>query len=453
MNLEPEMNEKKGAYPEKNTLHTALKGLPLRLWKMLMHRLPWKLLALFLAVCLWAGLITQDPSLTRERTFADVPVTVTGKDTLQRNGLIVLTNFDVTPLTVRLSADVPQREYNTVTAANYNPRIDLSKITSTGLQKLRISTSSTTTYGSVSQVFPDSVEVMVDEYITSYRVPVSVERKGQFPKGFYGTVPALDPASVSVSGPKSIVTRIARVMVDFDVSQLPPQVGLVRTALPMRFEDALGDEIRSDFIDVTSAGVLLRSIVVEQSLYATKTLPISSLSLTQGSPAQGYEIKSVSATPNILVAAGEETGLEALDSLFLEQPVDVAGRSEPFSVQVKIRKPSELVYLSADSITLYVEITPVMSTREFDKVKLSFTDRSTHRKVTCDLENVSLTLTGPAMILNNLKATAFVAYVDASDLPAGDYELPILLKISGVDERNFTYAITPKNAAFHVEVE
>ena len=56
------------------------------------------------------------------------------------------------------------------------------------------------------------------------------------------------------------------------------------------------------------------------------------------------------------------------------------------------------------------------------------------------------------MLLNSLKASAFTAYVDVSDLPSGDYELPILLKISGVDERDFTYVITPKNASFHVEV-
>ncbi len=453
MNMGPEANEKKETPQRKPSLVDALKTLPQRLWRRMLHNLPWKLLAVFLAVCLWAGLITQDPSLTRERTFVDVPVTVTGAEALQRNGLIVLANFSAAPLTTRLRVDVPQREYNTVSAANYNPRVDLSKITETGVQQLRILTNSTTTYGTVKELSPDNVEVMVDEYITSYRVPVSVERTGQFPKGYYGTAPSLDPGSVSVSGPKSIVTRIARVMVDFDVSDLPAQVGLVRTAVPMRFTDAKGQEVQSDFIDVTSAGVLLRSIVVEQTLYATKTLPISSLSLTTGAPAEGYEVKSVSATPNILVAAGDETGLDALDSLFLAHAVDVTGKTESFSLEVDIRKPSELIYLSADSITLYVEISPVISARDFTDVKLAFTDRSGQRTTTCDTQTVSLALTGPAMLLDALKSSAFTAYVDVSDLPTGDYDMPILLKINGVDERNFTYAITPKNAVFHLKAD
>ena len=51
-------------------------------WHILKHNLGWKLLALFLAVALWAGLITQDPTLTREKTFSDVQVNITGSDTL-----------------------------------------------------------------------------------------------------------------------------------------------------------------------------------------------------------------------------------------------------------------------------------------------------------------------------------------------------------------------------------
>ncbi len=453
MNAEPKMNDKKGPSQEKSPLRDLLKTLPQRLWGMLLHNLPFKLLAVFLAICLWAGLITQDPTLTRERTFSDVPVTITGADALQRNGLVVLTNFQQSPLTIRLQADVPQREYNTVSAAHYNPRLDLSKITETGAQTLRISTSSSTTYGAVTSLSPESVEVMVDEYVPSYRVPVSVERKGQFPKGFYGTSPSLDPPSVSINGPKSIVSRIARVLVDFDVSKLPSQAGLTRTALPMRFTDAEGNEVKSDFIDVTSAGVLLRSIVVEQTLYTAKTLPVSALSLTTGAPAAGYEVKSVSATPNILVAAGDETGLAALDSLFLDQPVDVSGRTESFSVDVRLHKPAELIYLSSDTVKLYVEIAPTISTKDFANVPLSFTDRSNQRSASCKAKSVSLTLTGPSTLLNELKAASLSAYVDISDLADGDHELPILLRINGVDERNFTYSITPKNASLHVDVK
>ena len=88
--------------------------------------------------------------------------------------MIVLSGLDAETLTTRLRVDVPQREYNTVSAGYYNPRIDLSRITATGEQTLKILSTSTTTYGTVKSLTPDSVTVVVDEYITNYRVPVSV---------------------------------------------------------------------------------------------------------------------------------------------------------------------------------------------------------------------------------------------------------------------------------------
>ena len=432
-------------------LEKAWKSLRVSLKKWVLYNLPWKLLSAFLAVCLWAFLITQDPTLTRERIFSDVPVTLQGSETLRRNGFILLTNFQATPPTVRLRADVPQREYNTVAAANYSPRIDLSKITETGKQTLKVATTSLTTYGTVREVVPDSIEIIVDDYTTNYRVPVVIERTGQYPKGFHGTAPSSDPSSVMVSGPKSIVDRIARVVVDFNVSNLPPQTGSVRSAVPMRFVDLNNEAVESDLIDVTNAGVLLRSIVVDQPLYATKTLPVSSATLTTGTPAAGFEVKSITATPNILVAAGDEIALGALDTLFLDKVVDVSGQSESFTTEVDLRQPSELVYLSSKSIMLSVEIGPIISARDFNHLSFTIQDRAEKRTVQTTLKDVAVTLTGPAPLLSSIKSSQLSAYVDISTLGAGTHELPILLNIQNADNQKFTYDITPKLVQLVIE--
>ena len=451
MNPETEQSEKKMNSAEKPSARDAWKLLREYLRAMIAHNLPWKLLAAFLAICLWAGLITQDPTLTRERIFNDVQVSLQGGDTLRRNGFILLSDFEDSSLNVRLRADVPQREYNTVAATNYNPRIDLTKITETGPQNLKIITTSSNTYGTVQEVSPDTISVVVDEYTTKYRVPVTLERSQQFPTGFYGTTPALDPPSVVVSGPKSVVDSISRVVVDFDQSALPAQSGIARRALPLRFVDSNNEPVDSHLIEVTSAGVLLRSIIVEQPLYPTKTLPISSLSLITGEPAAGYEVKSITATPNVVVAAGEEIGLGALDTLFLEKDIDVSGQTESFSAEVVIRQPSELVYLSSRSIMLSVEIGPIIVTQNFDKINLQVQNAARSLPVIHAVKDVSLTLTGPSLLVGNLKASAITAYVDVADLEPGSYELPILLDIKNQENQTFIYDISPKTVQLQIE--
>lgn len=444
MNAERPKTEPTPTHSEKPFLR-GVKLLFKRFWRLLSHNLPWKLLALVLALALWAGLITQDPTLTRERVFTDVPVTITGSDTLRRSGLIVTSDLSTIKDSVVLRVDVPQREYNSVTSSYYNPRIDLSKITETGEQSLKISTTSTTTYGTVTEVQPESVSVMVDNYVSSYRLPVTVHQTGEYPTGFYGTTPTLDPSVISVSGPDSVVSRIARVVVEFDASRLPTQSGLVRTALPMSYEDEDGNPLDASLVEASSSGVLLRSIVVEQQLYPTKTLSLNSLVLTSGTPKPGYEVKSVTATPNVLIAAGDESALEALDSLFLEKAVDVTDQDGTFAEEVKIRKPSELVYLSADSVMLLIEIGPTLSAKDFPGVSLSLKDTATGMNASCETKSVSVTLTGPVLSFDTLKASALKAYVSTAGLEAGTYALPVQLTIDDTQEKAFTYSITPQN--------
>ena len=452
MNAEPERDEHKAAQPDKPVLKE-LQKLPRKFWRMLSHNLMWKLLALVLAICLWAGLITQDPTLTRERVFTDVPVSITSADTLRRNGMIVISDNASAAENVTMRVEVPQREYNTTAVANYNPRIDLSKITETGEQSLKILTSSTTTYGTVTEVVPDSISVTVDKYVTSYRLPVTVRQIGEYPTGFYGTTPTLDPSIVSVSGPESIVSRIARVVVDFDASRLPMQAGLVRTAMMLAYEDENGDALDSSLIEASSAGVLLRSIVVEQQLYATKTLSLNSLALTTGTPATGYEVKSVTPTPNVLIAAGDETALSALDTLFIEHAVEVDGRDASFTAEVKVRKPSELVYLSTDSVMLMIEIGPSLSVKTFDSVPLEISGTDTGLNASSLTKSVTVNVTGPKLKFDTLKASSLKAYVSTAGLTAGTYALPVMLTIRDMDEQSFTYAITPQNVSVTVENE
>ena len=74
---------------------------------LLLKNWPFKLLALFISLLMWAGLITQDPTLTREKIFNDVKINVSGADAIKRNGMIVLTNLDEVIGSAQLHVDVP----------------------------------------------------------------------------------------------------------------------------------------------------------------------------------------------------------------------------------------------------------------------------------------------------------------------------------------------------------
>lgn len=411
---------------------------------LLLHNWPWKLLAVLLAVCLWAGLISQDPTLTRERVFSDASISVSGEDSLRRNsGLIVTSGLDAESLTARMTVDVPQRAYTTVSVSNYNPRVDLTRITETGTQTLKVLTTSTATYGTVTDVSPSTLTVEVDQYVTNYRIPVTANLEGSYPEGFYGGALTLEPSSVAVSGPASVVNQLARISVEFDASSLSARAGTVRIAMPMRFLDREGRELDSSLLEVSSAGVVLRTILAQQTLYPTRLLSISTAALTSGEPAEGYRVKSVTVTPATVLAAGDEDSLSSLDELFVNNTVDLSGASESFTQTLRLKKPSGIEYLGTDSVTVCVEIEPTLISRTFSGVKLFARGTSAQKKVSLSARTLDVALTGPQTLLENLRAANVSLFVDVSGLEAGEYELPAQLHVEGAEAELFSFIATP----------
>ncbi|MBQ7305604.1 MAG: hypothetical protein IJW85_05290, partial [Clostridia bacterium] len=343
--------------PEKNS---QWKTILLTLWQMLSKNWGFKLLALLVAIALWAGLITQDPSLTREKIFNDVTISVTGSETIKRNGMIVTSDLDELLQGAQLQVDVPQMQYSNANASTFNARIDLSRVNTTGVQEIKVLTTNSVAYGTVRQVIPSTLEIEVDEYVTRYRIPMNVNIIGEAPAGYYAGTAQPDPPMVAVSGPKTLVEQIVRAEAVLDLSSLPAREGTMRVASAFYLLDEQGNAVESDLLSVTSESVLLDSVVVELTMYATKEMDISGLSMIKGEPEEGYEVKSVSYTPTVIRAAGRSINLDLLDTLYASSAVDVTGKTASLQQQVRVRRPTELIYLSADTVTVEVEIGPII---------------------------------------------------------------------------------------------
>jgi len=321
----------------------------------------YKLLALILGIGLWSGLITQDSSLTREKVFTDVTINVTGSETLRRNGFIVTSGLDDLPQ-ARLKVEVPQNLYNTVTPANYNIRIDLSKIRGAGEQTLSVVGTSSTAYGSVMEISVGTVTLQVDEYVTRSRIPVRLETSGTLPEGFYGSTATVDPLYVSVSGPKSLVNTIVRCVAEYNMDTVSSKSGTERTAVPFRLVAADNSAVDSSLVEVTTESVLLDSLIVEQTLYPSKLLTVNTADLINGTPAEGYSVKRITAEPTTLLVAGNELQMSTMDELhlveFVRQLIDITGAAETLHRNITINKPSGIVYTSYDTLMITIEITP-----------------------------------------------------------------------------------------------
>ena len=421
------------------------KGILSIILRLLKKNWGFKLLALCISVVMWSGLITQDPTLTREKVFNDVKISVAGSDAIKRNGMIVVTDLDEILGDAQLRVQVPQMQYGNATASIYNVRVDLSRVSTTGVQDIKVLTTNSATYGTVSEVWPATVQIEVEDYITRYRIPVNVNTVGQVHEGFYAGIAQPDPPMVAVSGPKSLVDRIVQAEAVLKLDSLPKREGTVRTTTEFHLLDEAGNYVESDQLSVTSESVLLDSVVVEQTLYSTKELAMSTLGLTTGQPADGYEIKSVSCTPEVVRAAGRAVNLDLLDTLYVNSAVDVTGATESFQKQIKVRRPTELIYLSADTVTVEVEIGPIIQKKGFTDQKVSIVGLGKGLQAKPSTSGVSMFITGPKLWIQGLRSYHITLQCDVSGLGAGEHTVPILYSIQNDDGQNYSVEIGPAN--------
>ena len=410
-----------------------------------------KLLALLIAIALWAGLITQDPKLTREKQFTDVTVSVTGSDTLRRNGYIVLEDMDEVMDDFTVRVNVPQGQYAAAQPSNYSLRLDLSRIKEAGEQTVKVLYTNSSTYGKVSEIVPAAITLTVDEYVTRYRIPVTVLEIGDEPDGFYAMSPSTDPPMVAVSGPKTLVEKIVSAQVVADQSTLPAREGSVRRALTFTMVDASGEAIESDLLQVTSESVLLDSVIVDQTLYANRVVSMSDAGLVIGQPAEGYEIKGVYITPASVTIAGKGEAIEGIDLLYTNGTVDVGGCSESVKKVLLLNKPAAVKYASSDVVTVAVEIGPIMTGRAY-VAPIRLLNLPIYLMETSGMQSATVYISGAQNWLDSLSSSAINIFCDLGSITEpGVYEVPLNCMVQGGENQSYTCDIMPQTVTVTIE--
>lgn len=317
-----------------------------------------KLLAIFISLILWAGLISQDATLTREKTFQDVNVNVTGTETMKRNGYIVVSDLDTLLDNASVIAAVPQQQFEGAEANIYNIRVDLSRINGIGQQELKLLSTNSSTYGKVVSTTPSSIFVDVEEYVVRQRIPVSVSVSGDLPTGWYMSTPTVDPPLVSVGGPKSIVETISRARAYLNPADIEWAEGSVITSLDFELYNRSGEKVESDLLEVTSDNLIVDSVLIEANILPTRIFDVADLVETTGSVAKGYEIKNIRVSPESITVAAREEVLAQMDEIPMDRTVSFKNLRDTTVFQLKVSKPSEDAIISNDTVTVTVEIGP-----------------------------------------------------------------------------------------------
>lgn len=416
-----------------------IKKLLPHLWRALSHNFAYKLLSVLIALGLWSYVIYANPSITRDKVLSGVDITVTGQSVLSSRGFALATDLASALSSARVSVRVSQSAYSLVSTDNVHVEMDLSTLRKTGKQSVRLR--GTTTYGAVGQVWPDQIEVEVENQDQRY-VPVNAQITGTRADGYWYNVSRVNPSQITVTGPTSLVQQVSSAQVDVDVTG--------RTAAGSRLGqlhllDAHGDPIEADYALSRSTN----SVTVALDIYPTKQIEVTATpgETVKGSVRRGYSLESIEVNPSTVMVAADQSLLDTLDHLSIE-PVDVSGADRPFTQIVDIAMLKDIKYMSSDQVSATINITEQELTRRYSNLEATLSGLGANLSAAWSSPRLEVRLSGPYSAVQSLSRNDLVVWVDLTGYGAGVYDLPVQVKVDNFPD----LTITSEPAAVRVTV-
>jgi YbbR domain-containing protein len=375
----------------------------IRAIRVVTHNWPLKLAAIGLASLLYGGLVL---SQTTQTFPGNVPIGIENAPP----DVIVLSNLgSVTRIQYVAPPDLGLRIDN----SSFRATVNLAGVDpAAGSVTLPVTVEAVDPSVQVLDFEPRAIGVTLDRVGTK-SVPIRAVL-GTVPAGFDVGDPTVEGTTAVVSGPQSIVGRVAevqaRIAIDasgIDVNQLVP-------LLPV---DANGADLAP--VDVEPTQVRVRVPVFTDR--RSKTLPVKPNVV--GTPAAGFEVSSIEVDPPVASVEGDANdlaGLDRADTL----PISVAGASSQVTQIVGLALPDGVQPLGPATVQVTIRLRPVTGTRTFE-AGLVLVGARPDRTYDLSTNRVVVTIGGSVADLDRLSGVSLVLNVDVTGLDVGTHSVPV----------------------------
>jgi len=372
-----------------------------RLLGRIVHNWPLKLGAVALASLMYGGLALSQNTQTYPGVIPVRPINQ------PPNTFLLTPPAQVTAVRYFAPNGVP------VAANSFVATVDLSGVEANGeFVTVRIEVKPLDERIRVLGFDPALTSVQLDPIIDK-AVPVKVER-GAVPDGLTLGPTTVDPETVTVSGPQSVVVNVeaARAVVivqttGIDIDQDVPLVPI----------DKLGNALSPLEVTPPTARVVVPVFSDRQS----RTLPVNPI--ITGTPAAGFEVESVAVQPQVVLVAGDADQLAQLTRVDTD-PIPMTGVSANETVKVGLALPTGVVAVGDETIMVSIKIRPVTATRTFS-AGLRLVGARSDLSYTLATDRVLVTIGGSTAELDRLAGATLAMDLDVAGLKAGTHQVPV----------------------------
>ncbi len=370
------------------------------------------LIASFLgAFLLWIYAIGYDSSLFEE-TYNGVEVTITGEDALKANsGFTLAADQDFSSITI--TAKGKRAALNALEAKDFQAVVDVSKAQSAGWQTLDITVISPNGVEVVSQS-SGTVRVFVDEFTQKndlLTVEIDTGDKGyRLGEGVSRINFSVNPAVVTVSGPKSVLDSVARAVVKFplDGNEIKEDV---RGYGAITLFDKDGNTLNNQYLALSDSTAEVALTVIKE-----KVLPVR-VALAGGALIEGITVETP--VPGAITVSGSSAAISALGGelvLTIDETTLLPGKTHILEFPIVEMLPKNISTENSGNITVKITV-PKLSVREYSISADRIEVENLPENYVCNIEKgIKVRVAGPLSAFEGFDSQTITAKIDFNNV-------------------------------------
>jgi YbbR domain-containing protein len=327
-------------------------------------------------------------------------------------GLVTLNEQAVPLVQVRYSA--PREIWVSMRPSDIKASVNLSNAAA-GVAQYRINVDVPNSRVRIIEVIPPQLTVRLDEQIER-PVPVRLNRTGSVPFGYEAGEAEVEPSTVLVSGPASVVRRIESMNADIRLEGFTADVDARYPVTPV---DVQGQPVAMERLRINPTLVRVHVPINQQLSYKTVGIQPDIV----GSVQSGYAIAGVTVEPAALTIVGPPRSLGTVNFVTTEQ-IDATDVTATFNRQVSVILPEGITMLQDASVRITVRISPIVLTQSFSTVP-TVENLDPGLQVTSTLPRVQIAVAGLTTQLQGTQPGDLRAMINLAGLGPGSHSVPV----------------------------
>ncbi|MCE5192923.1 MAG: CdaR family protein [Candidatus Cryosericum sp.] len=294
----------------------------------------------------------------------------------------------------------------------------------------------------VESVAPKDVNIML-ERLETVAIPVHVEVSGALSTSLVLGTLRVEPETVEVSGPSSLVRQVKEAALVVALDKLGMTTGGNFTvAADVTAYDATGNVVSGVLVSPHSAIAVLP--VLDAS--GLKTVPV--VPAVSGYPLRGYAVASASCSPAVIMITGPAGALAKIEAVST-MDIDISDASATMTKQVGLVLPPGVTLLDGSktvSCRIVLEQVVVVAVPD---VPIEVRGAGSGWKVSLGTTSVSILVSGANSSIMALHPSQIKAYIDLGQPPLADGSYAVL--VDGLSEGIVSAYITPSSVIADVQ--